>query len=93
MLLHKINRGGIVYDGELACKIGALLCKQHYGPHEATRQQPLTATDQGDSWRVEGMRNREYKLDDTGPFFMMIEKFDGQITDFGLWGPHLKGIP
>jgi|HubBroStandDraft_2_1064218.scaffolds.fasta_scaffold1600992_1 hypothetical protein len=93
MLLHKINRGGVVDDAQLACDIGTLLCKQHYGLPEATRQQPLKATDQGDSWRVEGIWNREYKLNDTGPFFMTIKKFDGQITDLGLWGPRLKGPP
>ena len=57
MLLHKISRGGVVCEPQLACAIGALLLECHYGIEELTRQQPLTATDKGDFWRVEGSWN------------------------------------
>jgi hypothetical protein len=49
------------------------------------RQQPLTATDHGDSWRVEGVRNRDHSPEGDRLFFT-IDKFDGRITDFGKWG-------
>jgi hypothetical protein len=90
MLLHKIARGGVVYDAELACAIGELLLRDHYGADELARQQPLSATAHGDIWRVEGSWNRDYAIEgENGPFFMTIAKFDGGITDFGLWGPKL----
>src|SRR5580704_7232010 len=91
MLLHKISCGGVICDAELACAIGALLLKRHYGSDELAQQQPLTATDNGTSWRVEGARNRDHNLQGDGPFFMTIEKFDGRITDFGQWGAKIKG--
>jgi len=87
MLLHRIANGGMVFDAALACAIGALLLERHYSADELARQKPLIATDNGDSWRVEGSRNRDY--DQEGPFFMTIEKFDGRITDFGCWGPKI----
>jgi len=91
MLFHKINRGGVVCDAELACAIGALLLQRHYGSDELARQEPLTAVDKGNSWRVEGARNRDYRIEGDGPFFMTIAKFDGRITDFGQWGPKIEG--
>jgi len=86
MLLHKISRGGVVCDAQLACGIGALLLECHYGVEELARQQPLTATEKGDYWRVEGSWNRDNKLEGRGPFFLSIAKSDGRITDFGIWG-------
>jgi hypothetical protein len=90
MFLHKINRGGVICDAELACAIGALLLQRHYGSDELARQEPLTAADKGDCWRVEGAHNRDYGLEADGPFFMTIAKFDGRISDFGQWGPKIE---
>jgi hypothetical protein len=91
MLLHKISRGGVICDAELACAIGTLLLERHYGSVELARQQPLSATDYGNSWRVEGAWNRDHGLEGVGPFFMTIEKSDGRITDFGQWAPRIRG--
>lgn len=88
MMLHQINRGGVICDAQLACSIGALLLERHYGTDELARQQPLAATDNGDCWRVEGAWNRDGKVEGSGPFFLTIAKFDGRITDFGRWGAY-----
>ncbi len=87
MMLHKISRGGVICDAQLACAIGALLFECHYGADELAQQQPLVATDKGECWRVEGSRNRDSKAEGSGPLFLTIAKFDGRITDFGQWGP------
>lgn len=90
MFLHKINRGGVICDAELACAVGALLLQRHYGSDELARQEPLTAADEGNCWSVEGAHNRDYGLEEDGPFFMTIAKFDGRISDFGQWGPKIE---
>jgi hypothetical protein len=84
-------RGGIVPDGEVACRIAEVLIEAHFDKAELAAQQPLVATDKGDYWRVEGSRNRDQKVEGAGWFFMSIKKFDGRLIDFGRYGvfhPH-----
>jgi hypothetical protein len=88
MLLHKVNRGGVICDVDLACGIGALVIERHYGEDQLKRQEPLTATDKGDYWRVEGTWNRDNQHEGFSPFFMSIAKFDGRIIDFGVWAAY-----
>src|SRR5260370_41762949 len=42
--------------------------------------------DNGDHWNIEGSWNRDRKIEGKGPFFMSVQKHDGRVTDFGLWG-------
>jgi|ERR1700733_12016890 hypothetical protein len=91
MFLHKINRGGVICDAELACAIGALLLQRHYGSDELARQEPLTAADKGDCWRVEGAHNRDYGLEADGPY--LYDNREIRWPDFRLWavGPEDRG--
>jgi NTF2 fold immunity protein len=82
------TRGGVVFSGDLAVKLAELLCSAHYGEEELTRQKPLTATDRGPYWRVEGNWNRDRKIDGPGAFFISIVKFDGRVTDIGQLFPY-----
>ena len=90
-MVEMINmaRGGVVFDAELARAIGETLFEHHYGGDELKRQTPLIVEDKGDYWRVEGGWNRDFKLDDNGPLFLSIHKYDGRVFDLGQWGPML----
>jgi hypothetical protein len=80
----ELTRGGIVFDADLAIRIGELLCEAHYGADSLERQRPLTALDKGSYWRVEGSWNRDRKIDGIGAFHLSMDKRDGRVTRFGL---------
>jgi hypothetical protein len=79
MLLINLSRGGVVFSGDLAIKIGELLCEAHYG--DLSRQMPLTVADKNTYWRVEGNWNRDGKVKGPGLFFVSINKYDGRVTE------------
>jgi hypothetical protein len=81
LLLTSLARGGVVFSGDLAEKIGSVLCGAHFG--DLSRQLPLIAADKDTFWRVEGSWNQDGKAEGPGPFFISIEKFDGRITEMG----------
>ncbi len=85
VFLVEITRGGVVFDSDLAVKIGEALCEGHYGKEELERQRPLSAIDNGTYWRIEGSWNRDRKIDGPAAFFLSIEKRDGRIIDIGQW--------
>jgi len=85
VMLVQMARGGIVFDGELARKIGENLLEAHYGAEELGRQRPLHVMDRGDHWRVEGSWNRDQKIPGLGAFFLSIQKSDGRVIDLGRW--------
>ena len=80
-----LTHGGIIQSAEVACRVGEVLLEAHYGKDELEHQRPLVATDKGDYWQVDGSRNRDGKREGEGPFFMSIKKYDGAVTDFGLY--------
>lgn len=49
-LLNSIIRGGVVWNEELALKIGELLIQSHYGDTEFQRQRPFSIKDEGGMW-------------------------------------------
>lgn len=65
----KMARGGVIYDSELAKRLGELLLEAHYGKSELDRQRPLIVEDKGDCWRLEGSWNRDRKIEGNGAFF------------------------
>jgi len=79
-----ITHGGMIPNAELACQIGELLLAAHYGKDELELQRPLTATDKGDHWQVDGSRNRGPADQGHGPFHLAIRKYDGRITDINV---------
>jgi hypothetical protein len=56
VLLTKAYHGGMVTSGPTAVGIASAVLLGHYGANELAQQQPLRATDEGDSWLVEGSR-------------------------------------
>lgn len=81
LLLIDMARGGVVFSGDVAIKIGELLCEAHYG--DFSRQSPLVVQDKQTCWRVEGSWNRDGSAQGPGPFYMSIQKYDAQVIDFG----------
>jgi hypothetical protein len=73
----------LLYDKDLAIRIAELLCEAHYG--DLRKQTPLSVTDGGYYWRVEGNRNRDGAINGPAEFFLSIEKHDGRVTDFGQY--------
>lgn len=84
--LLKMTRGGVVHDAAIAQRLGELLLEAHYGKEELARQRPLIITDKGDYWQVDGSWNRDRKIEGKGAFFMCVQKYDGRVMDFGIWG-------
>src|SRR5258708_1097356 len=85
-MLNSIECNGIIFDSGLAQRLAELLLAAHYGNTEVERQRPLMTIDNGDHWHIEGSWNRDRKIEGKGPFFMSVQKHDGRVTDFGLWG-------
>ncbi len=85
VMLIQMTRGGVIFNAELARKIGENLLESHYGDGELNRQRPLIVTDKGDHWRVEGSWNHDQKIPGAGAFFLSIQKSDGRVIDLGRW--------
>jgi NTF2 fold immunity protein of polymorphic toxin system component len=81
----RFSRGILIESAELAQRLGELLWEAHHGAAERQNQQPFTAVDKGDYWRVDGSRNRDRKVEGLGAFYMSVNKRDGCVTDFGSW--------
>lgn len=86
-MLRLINmaRGGVVFDVELARRLGELLLEAHYGKAQLERQQPLMVIDKGEYWQLGGSWNRDRKIAGHGAFFMSVQKFDGRVSEIGVW--------
>lgn len=84
LFMIEIARGGVIFDAELAVRLGELLCEAHYGKDELERQRPLTAVDKGTYWRVEGSWNRDRRIDGPTTFCLSVQKYDCRLTDIGL---------
>lgn len=81
LLLTKLGRGGVVYSANLAVKLGEALCEARYG--DLARQRPLTVSDKGTYWRVDGRLNQAAKLDRADRFFVSFEKYNGRVIEIG----------
>jgi hypothetical protein len=79
--MAKPDESAIIMTSAVAIKIGELLCDALYG--DLSLQRPLTATDNGSSWRVEGARNRDGTMEGPAQFFLSIGKSDGRVTGVG----------
>ena len=79
-----VIHGGMIPNADVACRIGELLLEAHYGKSELDLQRPLTATDKGDYWQVDGSRSRDSADQGHGPFRLSIRKYDGRIIDINL---------
>jgi hypothetical protein len=79
--MAKRDGSAIIVNDAVAIKIAELLCDALYG--DLPRQRPLTATDKGSSWRVEGSRNRDGTEEGPAQFFLSIDKSDGRVTGVG----------
>jgi hypothetical protein len=63
VLLTKAYHGGVITSASTAVDVAAAILKGHHGEAELSRQRPLRATEQGESWLVEG----SYVDSDLGP--------------------------
>lgn len=78
-------KGGLIANPETALKFAQLILQATESPERAERQQPLTVTDQGDTWRIEGRsqpEGGELELG-SGSWRMVCKKHDAQILDIG----------
>jgi hypothetical protein len=84
VLLTKAFNGGMVNSDETAVVIAAAILKGHYGPDELSKQQPLRAMDEGDSWFVKGShRDPDFEPEDGGSWHIRIMKDDGRVVAMG----------
>jgi NTF2 fold immunity protein len=84
VFITKALLGGMIKDAETATAIAAAILNGHYGREELARQQPLNATDAGDSWFVKGSyRDPGLEPADGGAWYIRIMKDDSRIVDLG----------
>lgn len=71
-------------SAETATAVATAILKGHYGQEEVSRQQPLAATDDGESWFVKGsFRDPDLEPDDGGAWRIRIMKDDCRVVDLG----------
>lgn len=68
----------------MALRLGDAYVEILYGTEERDRQQPLTALEQDDCWKIEGNWNRDGAMGEHGWFHATIWKYDGRLVDFGI---------
>lgn len=83
--LTNAAHGALISSADAACRLAEVLLEAHYGKAQVERQRPLRASDKGDYWRVDGSQSLTGKQEGLGPFFMSIKKYDGAVTDFGVY--------
>jgi hypothetical protein len=81
--------GGFIQKPETAAKIVEAIVAEMVGEQIMQEERPFRVTDQGDSWKVEGSKQREWKAKDRegvamiiDPVTFIIRKKDGQIIDY-----------
>jgi hypothetical protein len=74
----------MITSAETASGIAAAILKGHYGDAELSRQQPLHATKQGESWLVEGgYENPELGPEGGGAWYVRLMRDDGRVVELG----------
>jgi hypothetical protein len=79
-------KGGIIGSAEMALRFAELVLEHTQGTDELVKQRPLTVTDQGDTWRIDGRfqpAGGELELT-PGSWRMIVKKNDAQIIDLGI---------
>jgi len=84
MYIAEWLKGGVINNPDVARRFGELVLENFWGEQELALQRPLTVEDQGDTWFVQGSRNRDRSQDGTGAFHMTIKKRDAQVLDLGI---------
>jgi hypothetical protein len=84
MYIAEWLKGGVIDSPEVARRFGELVLENFWGEEELALQRPLTVEDQGDTWFVQGSRNRDRSQEGTGAFHATIKKRDAQVLDLGI---------
>jgi len=86
-MIFRQARGDALITDAIAVEIARLILKSQHGQSALDRNEPLSATADGDAWIVLGRDQpqgpaespRGFSL--AGPFRMRISRFDGQIFE------------
>ena len=84
MFLRHTLMGGVVNTGDLALAMARLLLSHHYQAEEVRQSEPLTATDGGSEWLIEGTPYRPRKDLGTHRAMVRIAKRDGRIINLEI---------
>jgi len=76
--------GGAVNTGDLALAMARLLLSHHYQSEDVRQSEPLTVTDNGTEWLIEGAPYRPYKDLGDRQALVRIAKRDGRIIDLEI---------
>jgi NTF2 fold immunity protein len=84
-MLSRRWSGQKLISADLAVAIARQIHKEQYGQTTLDEDEPLSVSDDGDCWIVNGGKKRNFEpknlvLD--GPLRMRISKFDGQILSY-----------
>lgn len=77
-------RGGVIPTTEAARKFAELVLECTQDQEELKLQLPLTVEDQGETWLIQGSRNRDKSQEGPGPFHLTVKKRDAQVIDVGI---------
>jgi len=83
-------KDGIIGTADVALKFAEIVLEYTQGKAELEKQRPLTAFDQGDTWRIQGSWNANGNEAFGGPWRMICRKRDAQILDIGM--PAVAGL-
>lgn len=90
MYIAEWLKGGVINGPEIVRRFSELVLENFWGEEELALQRPLTIEDQGDTWFVQGSRNRDRSQEGTGAFHVTIKKRDAQVLDLGI--PHIMKL-
>jgi hypothetical protein len=79
ILIYKASRGGIVNKPTIALKLSEIYISAAYGNEELARQLPLAATDEGNSWLIQG--SAKQRAQQRGAVVVRIVKENGRVLN------------
>jgi len=65
-------------------KTFAMLVLRSASQEGVNEQLPLSVSDQGDTWLVQGSLNRDRAAEGPGPFKLEVQKRDAKVVDIGF---------
>ncbi len=84
VLLTKAYHGGVITSADTAVGVASAILKGHYGESELLRQQPLGASEQDDSWLVEGSYvDPDLAPEGGGSWYIRLMRDDGRVVELG----------
>lgn len=77
--VQRVLLGDLVNDAKTATALTAVLVSNNFGDDVLRRQEPLSASDGGDYWTIEGSFNRDRTSEGVGKLIAKVNKADARV--------------